>query len=266
MQATRRASASSKLLKCLVFLFPVTLGCPAEDLGITDKFPGDEDVRVASVDVSVPKDTIRVRDLVQLTATPRDSAGNPLGDRRVTWWSDNPSVATVDSAGLVTGKAPGSLTITATSEGVSGSASLTVTAPPGTVAECESPQPGWIWCDDFEQDRLSGYFEYESVGGTFVRTAGAGRDGSYGMLARFLAGQVEGGVLHLAFGKVPDPYFRTVDEGTAKYRDIYWRFYVRYQAHRTRSTCISTRHPAQTSRVTFRLRNSMTLRTCDGWV
>ena len=34
------------------------------------------------------------------------------------------------------------------------------------------------------------------------------------------------GQLHLAFGKTPNPYFKPVDNGTAVYREIYWRLYV----------------------------------------
>ena len=95
--------------------------------------------------------------------------------------------------------------------------------------ECAAPQPGWIWCDDFEQDRLSRYFEYDSADGSFVRVRGVGRNGSYGMRAQFARGQVSAGALHLAMGAVPSKYFRTVDEGTAIYRDVYWRVYVRNQ-------------------------------------
>ncbi|HMH84225.1 MAG TPA: alkaline phosphatase family protein, partial [Gemmatimonadales bacterium] len=54
--------------------------------------------------------------------------------RTVTWTSSNTTVATVSASGLVTGKVAGSATITATSEGQSGTSALTVTAapPPGT--------------------------------------------------------------------------------------------------------------------------------------
>jgi hypothetical protein len=95
--------------------------------------------------------------------------------------------------------------------------------------ECASPQPGWIWCDDFEQDRLGQYFEYDNAGGRFVRAAGVGVDGSQGMRVHFDAGSVGAGYLHLAMGKVPSTYFRTVDAGTAVYRDVYWRLYLRNQ-------------------------------------
>ena len=95
--------------------------------------------------------------------------------------------------------------------------------------ECATPRPEWIWCDDFEQDRLRRYFEYDDVSRSFARASGVGVGGSYGMRARFSPGQVSAGSLHLAFGKVPDAYFRPVDAGTARYRELYWRFYVRYQ-------------------------------------
>jgi acid phosphatase len=45
----------------------------------------------------------------------------------VTWSSSNPSIATVDAGGTVTGVAIGTATITATAETISGSASVTVT-------------------------------------------------------------------------------------------------------------------------------------------
>src|SRR5205823_4224703 len=77
--------------------------------------------------------------------------------------------------------------------------------------------------------RLQQYFEYDEASGSFVRAAGAGVQGSFGMRARFTRGQTSVGSLHLAMGKVPDKYFRPVDAGTAMYRDLYWRLYVRYQ-------------------------------------
>ncbi|HEY0006588.1 MAG TPA: Ig-like domain-containing protein [Pyrinomonadaceae bacterium] len=58
-----------------------------------------------------------------LIATARTSEGNPRGDAVINWTSDNPSVATVDAAGVVTGIAPGRATLRA----ASGSAVGTVT-------------------------------------------------------------------------------------------------------------------------------------------
>ncbi len=97
-------------------------------------------------------------------------------------------------------------------------------------AECAKPKAGWIWCDDFETDRLKQYFEYSKARGRFARTVGAGVDGSFGMRAQFLKGEIGAGFLHVAFGKTPQTYFRQVDAGTSNYRDIYWRVFVRYDS------------------------------------
>jgi uncharacterized protein YjdB len=87
-------------------------------------------VPVASVQVAPPSATINVGGSVQLTATPKDASGNPLTGRSVTWSSGNTAAATVSSSGLVTGQASGTATITATSEGKSGTAAVTVATPP----------------------------------------------------------------------------------------------------------------------------------------
>src|SRR5207245_8486140 len=69
----------------------------------------------------------------QLTAPREDASGNALAGRVVTWASGNTAVATVSGSGLVSGVAAGSAAITATSEGKSGSASITVTPVGATV-------------------------------------------------------------------------------------------------------------------------------------
>ena len=86
---------------------------------------------VASVTVTPASATVSAGSSVQLTATPKDANGNTLTGRTVTWQSSNTAAATVNASGLVTGVAAGSATITATSEGQSGSSAITVT-PPGT--------------------------------------------------------------------------------------------------------------------------------------
>jgi hypothetical protein len=102
-------------------------------------------------------------------------------------------------------------------------------ARPPARDECSSPAATWLWCDDFERDRLRSYFEYNDGGGRFVRTAGAGRDGSWAMRVQFGKGQVSVGALHLAFGRTPQPFFRPVHDGDSVYRDIYWRFWLRLE-------------------------------------
>ncbi len=81
---------------------------------------------VASVTVSPSSAELRTGESVQLTATLRDRQGNVLTGRSVAWTSSAPLVATVSPSGTVAALAAGSTTIKATSEGVSGSASITV--------------------------------------------------------------------------------------------------------------------------------------------
>src|SRR5205807_1943306 len=83
-------------------------------------------VPVASVSVTPASATISAGQSAQLTATPQDANGNPLSGRTVTWSSSNTAVAVADVNGKVTGVAPGS----ATSEGQSGTAAITVTTVP----------------------------------------------------------------------------------------------------------------------------------------
>ncbi len=64
---------------------------------------------------------------LQLAASAKDSAGNSLTGRAVTWRSLTPSIATISETGLVTGITPGTATITGTIEAKSASATLTVT-------------------------------------------------------------------------------------------------------------------------------------------
>jgi hypothetical protein len=95
-------------------------------------------VPVATVEVSPPSAIIAVGGTVQLSASLKDAGGEPLYGRVVTWASDAPGIADVSTTGLVTGKtAGGPVTITATSEGVSGTSSVTVTATAEPVASVE---------------------------------------------------------------------------------------------------------------------------------
>src|SRR5690348_2114584 len=81
---------------------------------------------VASVQLTPSSADILVGDVLQLNATPRDADGNALTGRTITWSSSTPSVAAVSSSGSVEGVAQGTATITATSEGISSTADITV--------------------------------------------------------------------------------------------------------------------------------------------
>ena len=86
---------------------------------------------VASVSVTPATLSLTVAQTGQLTATPRDASGNPLSGRVVAWTTNIAAVATVNSTGLVTAQGAGTATVTATSEGKSGTAAITVTASSG---------------------------------------------------------------------------------------------------------------------------------------
>ena len=105
---------------------------------------------VATVSVTLASASRTVGQTTQATATLRDANGTVLTGRAVTWTSSNPSVATVSGSGLVTAVGAGSANITASSEGRSGSAPLTVTAPPTGGAG-----PDTIFVDRFESGTLS---------------------------------------------------------------------------------------------------------------
>ena len=81
---------------------------------------------VATVELNHTAATLAPGGTLQLSATTKDSAGATLTGREVTWTSSSDGVATVSATGRVTGVAVGVAGITATSEGVGGSATITV--------------------------------------------------------------------------------------------------------------------------------------------
>lgn len=82
---------------------------------------------VASVALTVASPSLSVGTTTQATAVLKDAAGNVLAGRTVAFTTSATNIATVDAGGLVTAVSVGTATITATSEGVSGAATVTVT-------------------------------------------------------------------------------------------------------------------------------------------
>lgn len=131
------------------------------------------------------------------------------------------------SASRVTGGDTGGATLPP----VDTTASNNPSDPTGPASkECSSAKTGWIFCDDFEQDRTGKYFEYDNASGKFVRSSGNGLNGSTSMRATYTKGQTSAGYLHLAIGRTPSATFRPADAGTANYRELYWRVWVKRQA------------------------------------
>jgi uncharacterized protein YjdB len=89
---------------------------------------------VATVSVTPGSASLAVGGTVDLNAVARDASGRILTGRAVTWATSNPAVATVSGTGLVTGVTGGVATITATSEGKSGTSTVTVSAPAAGTA------------------------------------------------------------------------------------------------------------------------------------
>ncbi|HZE72991.1 MAG TPA: Ig-like domain-containing protein [Pyrinomonadaceae bacterium] len=63
---------------------------------------------------------------MKLSATAKVASGDPRSDVTVNWLSDNPSVATVDAAGVAVGVSPGKATLKATSDMASGTVVVNV--------------------------------------------------------------------------------------------------------------------------------------------
>ena len=91
-------------------------------------------VTVASIAISPASASVDVGATTQLVGTPVDASGGAISGRTITWASSNTAQATVSSSGLVTGVAAGgAVTITATSDGRSGTAQITVVEPIASV-------------------------------------------------------------------------------------------------------------------------------------
>jgi hypothetical protein len=82
---------------------------------------------VTSVTVTPTSASVAVGATKQLTANAVDGNGASV-TAATTWSSSATSIATVNQAGLVTGVAPGSATITVTADGKTASAAITVTS------------------------------------------------------------------------------------------------------------------------------------------
>jgi hypothetical protein len=106
-----------------------------------DDPPPNTPTPVASITITPSSVTVTVGLNQTLTATTLSSTGAVLTGRTVTWTTSNGNIATV-TGGVVTGIAPGSATITASSEGRSQTAAATVSAPPPAQASFASITPG----------------------------------------------------------------------------------------------------------------------------
>jgi adhesin/invasin len=90
-------------------------------------------IDVAEVEVSPTSLTLFEDDQEIISAVLRSAGGEILTGRTVQWSTDDPGVAVVSPAGMVRGERRGTTTVRAESEGVVGTAAVTVLQPP-TIA------------------------------------------------------------------------------------------------------------------------------------
>jgi len=146
--------------------------------------------KIASIEIEQPT-AIVAGSAEKLTVIARTNNGNPRSDAKITWASDKTSVATVDAAGLVTGVAPGSATIKATSDEASGKVTVqvvrdavrklsvkpaTTDARTGDVVHftASAPSVRWSVSDSGAAIYDDGAFVAEKAG-TYVITASSGQ-------------------------------------------------------------------------------------------
>ncbi len=112
---------SSQFRACLVAVIAVlgAVGCGNADRVISGQ-------TVDTVEVTPPATVIPIGASVRLLAVPLDDQGHMIAGATVVWESSNTAVATVDATGFVHAVSAGTVTITASSEGVSGSAQVQV--------------------------------------------------------------------------------------------------------------------------------------------
>jgi len=112
---------------------------------------------VASVDVTPVSATVPVSGGIDFAAVLKDSTGNILSYRSVSWTTSSATIARVGdvatSKAFVTGVSAGTATITASSEGVSGRAVITVVSPgayatvsAGDEVTCALTTNNWAFC------------------------------------------------------------------------------------------------------------------------
>ena len=84
------------------------------------------DVSASSIEITPNKGTLSIGQSSQLSARLKDAQGNIVAGRNVSWSSSDTAIITVSNAGMLTAISDGESTITASVEGVSGFATVTV--------------------------------------------------------------------------------------------------------------------------------------------
>ena len=108
----------SRFLLCFL-----VIGCGGDGGGSTAV-----NTNVARVDVTPSSASLTIGGTSTFTAVAHDAAGAVVAGHAVSWSTQNSAIVAINSAGTAIGVAPGTVNVTATVDGVSGSASVTVGA------------------------------------------------------------------------------------------------------------------------------------------
>jgi alpha-tubulin suppressor-like RCC1 family protein len=130
------------------------------------RFDSSAPPAVASVAVSPESLLVVAGETASFAATVRDSAGNPLADRAVTWTSSDPAVMSIGPTGVALAQAPGLAFVIAAAEGRADTASVVVVPfaltgiASGGLHTCAAANTGGVWC--------WGFGLYGQLGGGFM--------------------------------------------------------------------------------------------------
>jgi hypothetical protein len=81
---------------------------------------------IKTIEIAALTSPLIIGGTAKLNATARVASGDPRTDVPISWSSQDPSIATVDAAGVVFGLAPGKTTLTATSDAARGTVNVEV--------------------------------------------------------------------------------------------------------------------------------------------
>jgi alpha-tubulin suppressor-like RCC1 family protein len=91
-------------------------------------------VPVSTVTVSAPVSSVAIGNILVLSAIAKDSSGKTLSGRTITWSTSDQSRALVSADGVLAGLTPGTVDVTASSEGKSGQSRIEVVTPVSQAA------------------------------------------------------------------------------------------------------------------------------------
>lgn len=149
-----KVSISAFLKSLLLFLSFLAASCGGGGGGGAPPPPPPS---IASITVEPGAPTIARGSAQQFGATARDASGDPIAATSFTWSSSDPAIASIDSNGIAQGMAEGTVTITASAGGISGTGALQVTfrifQDPVSYPVGQNPQSAAV--GDFDGDGLN---------------------------------------------------------------------------------------------------------------